>query len=115
VPLTNAQFAQGLRELAAIYESDERMVQPTLLDMYVANTSPEAFRGSVQALAAGGKVEKLPPVGVADYFYKVKRLLPSGLVVTFSTPRHGICRRVQKMVMTDTWECADSLLDPEPN
>lgn len=111
--LTNAQFAQGLRELAEIYESDERMEQPQGLDIWLNASRPERFRESVKALALGGKVEKLTPSSDAEYFYRVRRVMPSGVTVTLITARGSVCRKVQKMVMTDVWECPDSILDPE--
>src|SRR4051812_27747210 len=112
--LTNARFAQGLRELAEIYESDERMLQPGegKLIFYV-HVPASDFRGSVIALAAGGKVDKVPPAGKDEYYYRVRRALPSGLIVELATSRSEVCRKVQKMQLVETWECPDSLLDPE--
>lgn len=111
--ITNAQFAKGLRELADIYDSDERMIQPEVLDLFQHYCNPEKFRGAVMALALGGKIEKLPPRDDTDYFYKVRRTMAGGLIVELSTARSNVCRKVTKAVMTETWECPDSLLDPD--
>jgi len=112
VPLTNAQFAQGLRELAAIYESNERMVQPECVDLFVSGATPYEFRDSVLAMAVGGKVEKLPK-RPDSYSYTMQRVLPSGVAVHLSIPRHSLCKRISKMMLVETWEFPDSLLDPE--
>lgn len=111
--LTNAQFAQGLRELAEIYESDERMALPDgwELGLYVSGAAP--FRGTAMALSAGGRVGKLPPRDRDEYYYRIRRVLPSGLAIQISTPRSEVCKRVERMQLVTTWECPDSLLDPE--
>ncbi len=110
--MDNKTFAQGLRELADIYEADERMAVPPKLDIDIFNVTPEVYRGAVRAISLGGKAEKLPARSPDEYFYRVKRELPSGVVVELVTQRSGVCRRVQKMQLVDTWECPDSILDP---
>lgn len=106
--MTNQEFAQGLRELAEIYERDERMAQPDRLELHLFTSTGEQFRDSVKALALGGVVDKIEPKE-GDYFYRVQRTLSSGLVVRLTIDRSAVCRKVRKMAMVDTWECGPIL------
>jgi hypothetical protein len=113
VPLTNAQFAQGLRELAAIYEDHPEILNPEGLTFYLPyGAKPEDFRATIRALAP---ITKIGPKYLDDSYYRVSRTCKDGLTVEVNTDRKSVCRRVQKMQLVDTWECPESILEPEVN
>lgn len=115
VRMTNKDFAAALREIADLYERDERMVLPPDFDFYLGFINKEAIQGVLRALATDARVDKLPPRDKDDFWYRLRREF-AGVQVTFSFPRDAVCKRVQKMQLVETWECPEAILESEePN
>lgn len=113
--MNNTEFAQGLRELAEIYDTHPEMSHlkddASLFLSLPYATDGDQFRAIVKAMSP---IEKLPPMYDGDSSFRIRKTFDSGLVLTVSVDRKAVCRRVRKMVMSDVWECPDSILDPEP-
>lgn len=109
MPITNQQFAQALRDLASVYETDEQMQQPVKIDLYLPGASAEQFAKSARALARLGRIDK--DQRQDSFCFAVRHTTKAGVVIELSIARALICKRVTKMVPTEAWECPDSLLE----
>lgn len=108
--MTNLEFAQGLRELADLYERHPEMLVPNHnLFLYLPySEQPARYAETVKAFADGGLVSKKAKPD--DYYLCVNRVFPSGLSVELNIERSALCKRVVKMQAVETWECPDSIL-----
>ena len=102
--MTNQDFAKALRELADLYDDPRMIPQDHALQIYPARMGPEEFGKMVRAL---GAIEKLAERDQQEYFYRIKKTLPSGIDVIFSVERSSVCRRVLKSRMVEEWEFPD--------
>lgn len=115
--MTNQDFAQGLRELAALYERHPELITPnTSLYLYLPwDTSAKRLRASLKAFADGGIVTKRAPSDDLDTYFRFQRTFTGGLTVELNIERSVVCRRVRKMQMVETWECPEAILEePQP-
>jgi hypothetical protein len=139
--MTNVEFAQALREMAAFYEVHPEMPRPEIGDRYcIFSVSGKAnFAATVRQMADGARVEK----NADENFYRVKRTFGAGLVLEVLCNRAEVCHQVTKLkvvkervpVRFETrteevnvpvefeerevekevteWECPESILEPE--
>ena len=111
--MTNFEFAQGLRELADLYERHpELKASPAAVYLYLPyDTDSEHLRAAVKAFADGGVVTNRAPKDSLEFYYRLERIFAGGLKVELNVERSAVCKKVTKMQMVETWECPDSLLD----
>jgi hypothetical protein len=105
--MNSLQFSVGLRALADAYEKCS-VDAPDEIRIYMPwSMGRENVRAFAKEMAP---LEK--PKTENEYSYELLRTF-EGLAVRFMFDRSNVCRKVLKMVLSETWECPDSLLDAE--
>lgn len=108
--MTNSEFAQALREMAAFYEGHPEMPHPSpVMHKYIYGR--DEFTAAVKQLADGGVVTKQVTDKPLDDFQAVRDF--GGIKLKLSIDRRTVCRKVKKMVETEVWECPESILESE--
>jgi hypothetical protein len=104
--MTHAEFAEGLREMAAFYATHSDAPLP-LGGLYVFCYEREEFLKAALALARDGRIEKrADPVDttMSDY-HAIRHFGP--VFVDVRIPRQTFCR----LIRPAEYECPDSLLE----
>lgn len=104
--MTNSEFSDSLRQVAAFYEEHPDMPQPwDTLSVYMYER--EGFVKAALTLAKGGRIEKKADKAgdiCADY-HAFRKF--GGVTVDVRIPRRAICRLISEAV----YDCPDSLLE----
>lgn len=102
--MTNLEYAQALRDLAAFYETHPDMPQPYGPVCFFYDR--EKFLSAVKELSHGGIVRKKLSGADSDSEYVAERNF-SGLSLRLKISRALVCRLVKPAV----YDCPDSLLE----
>jgi hypothetical protein len=112
--MTNLELAQGLRAVADFYEQNPEAIQP-YPNLIATTYERQRYIDTLKMMAHGGRVEKKVD-GDGDILENHHAIRDfGGIKLDVRIPKNMVCRKVRKLVMTDTYECPDSLLDPEVN
>jgi hypothetical protein len=98
--------------LADFFEQNPEAIQP--YPHLIATTyERQKYIDTVKMMAHGGRVEKKVDgeKEIMQDHHAIREF--SGVRLDVRIPKSMVCRKVRKLVMTDTYECPDSLLDPE--
>ena len=114
--MTNLEYANGLRAIADLYERHPELKLP-YLDITIHAEDKADFIISLKALSDGGTVAKSSKDD-PDYPSISKHIATrefSGVTLEVEIYKSVICRKVRKTVTREieTWECPDSLMEPE--
>lgn len=110
--MTAAEFAAGLREVAAFYEENPEMPVPQWRDFWVTTSSRVEFISAISTLTRGGKVSKFADrEGSIQNAYHGKRNF-GGVIIDVRVPRELVCKLVTP-AQPAVYDCPDSLLADE--